>query len=93
MGFYYGSSEPPQEPGSSWREVLIIIFEVFRTLALPLGMIFGVMAGLVFIFYLFVAVHPLAGLAVILLIVAAIAGYGLWERYHPPSPEDIRLGR
>lgn len=90
MGFYYGSNEPPEDDQGSWREVFIIIFEVFRTLAIPLAMIFGVIAYLIFLFYLFVTVHPLAGLGGVLLVVAAIAGYGFWEWRHPPSIEDIK---
>ena len=49
MGFYYGSNEPPKEdpPPGSWRETIAIIWAVFKTLALPLGILFGAIFAMV----------------------------------------------
>ncbi|MEO8541916.1 MAG: hypothetical protein ABI577_19420 [bacterium] len=86
MGFYYGSNEPPKKDSSSssWREIITIILVVFRTLALPLGMLFGVVFGLVGIIYAF-TVSPWLGLAILLLIVGAVVARGVWEAKHPPE--------
>lgn len=91
MGFYYGSSEPPpdgNEPGG-FREALLITLAVFRALALPLAVIFGGLFGLILLFWLF-TVSAWAGLAALLVIAAAIAGYGYWEYRHPPNVEDLK---
>ena len=87
MGFYYGSSEPPPEKSSGGlKEVVLITWVVFRTLALPIGILLGGMMYLFLIFFLF-TIHPLAGLASILLIFAAIGARGVWEWRHPPRIE------
>ncbi|MBI5947363.1 MAG: hypothetical protein HY875_04415 [Chloroflexi bacterium] len=85
MGFYYGSGEPPQDekPGG-FKETILIIWAVFSVLALPMGIILGVVAGLVLLFFLF-SFHVLAGLAAIVLIIAAVAARGAWEAKHPPE--------
>jgi len=85
MGFYYGSGKEPQEekPGG-FREVLLITWIVFRALALPLGLIFGGIGGLILLFYIF-AWQPFAGLAIILLAIAAVVVRGIWEAKHPPE--------
>lgn len=88
MGFYYGSSRPPDDgdrPGGL-KEAMLITWIVFRTLALPLGVLFGGIAYLLLLFYLFTW-HPLAGLAGILVVVAAVAARAAWEWKHPPAIE------
>jgi hypothetical protein len=85
MAFYYGSSEPPEDqPPGSWRETISIIFAVFRTLALPLGLLFAAIFGLMLLIWSF-TVSPLIGLALLGLLVAALVGYGVWEAKHPPE--------
>jgi hypothetical protein len=86
MAFYYGSNEPQKEdpPPGSWRETLAIIVAVFKALALPLGILFGAIFGLMFLFYAF-TVSVWLGLALLALGVGALAGYGLWEAKHPPE--------
>jgi hypothetical protein len=86
MGFYYGSSQPPPEDDKqgSLKDALLITLVVFRTLALPVGILIGALLYLVLLFVLF-SLHPLAGLGGILLIVAPIAGRALWEWKHPPT--------
>ena len=86
MAFYYGSNEPPKEdpPPGSWRETIAIILAVFKTLAVPLGLLFGGILALVFIIFLF-TISGWLGLGVIALGVAAIIGYGIWEALHPPK--------
>jgi hypothetical protein len=84
MGFYYGSSQPPEDEPGGFKETLLIIWAVFQALALPLGILFGGMLVLVVLFVLFAA-HPLAGLSGLLAIVAAVVGYGAWEAKHPPE--------
>jgi len=87
MGFYYGPGQPPdKEPQGGLREALLITWVVFKTLALPLGILFGGLAYLVLLFVLF-TVHPLLGLGGILVVVAAIGVRGLWELKHPPRLE------
>ncbi len=88
MGFYHGSSEPPPDadkPGG-FKEAMYITWAVFRALALPLGVIFGGMIGLVFLFWLF-TVSSLAGLGGVLAIVLALVAFGFWEYKHPPEIE------
>ncbi len=85
MGFYYGSSKPPQEePPGGLKEMLLIIWVVFRTLALPLGFLFGGMGYLVLLFVLF-AINPFLGLGGILFLVGALVARGIWEAKHPPD--------
>ncbi|MGD9935376.1 MAG: hypothetical protein AB7T37_16900 [Dehalococcoidia bacterium] len=85
MGFYYGSSSPPpEEKGSSAKDVVMMTVAVFRVLALPLGVIFGGMAGLVGLFFVF-AWLPIAGLTVVAAVVLGVAGYAVWEWRHPPQ--------
>lgn len=86
MGFYYGSSQPPDDdpPPGSWRETFIIIWAVFKTLALPLGLLFGVVFGVILVIWAFI-VNPWIGLALVLLIVGALVARGIWEAKHPPE--------
>jgi hypothetical protein len=86
MAFYYGSGEPPKEdpPPGSWRETLAIIFAVFKALALPLGLLFGAIFGLMLLVWAF-TFSPWIGLAIIAVGLASVAGYGLWEAKHPPE--------
>jgi hypothetical protein len=87
VGFYYGSSEPPEEDKSGgFKESMLITWAVFRALAVPLGVIFGGLLGLMLLFWLF-TISGWAGLAGILAILAALAGYGYWEYRHPPTIE------
>lgn len=88
MGFYYGNGSPEPEDNKSGglKEALVITWVVFQVLALPLAILIGGIAYLVLLFYLFTW-HPLAGLAGILVIVAAVAARGVWEAKHPPQIE------
>ncbi len=82
MGFYHGrGSEPP--PGS-WRETFAIIGIVFRTLAVPLAILFGAMAGLFLLFWLF-TIHPLAAAGLIALGLMVLGARAFWEWRHPPE--------
>ncbi len=85
MGFYYGSSKPPEnkEPGG-FKETLLIIWVVFQALALPLGILFGGMAYLVLLFIMF-SIHPFLGLGDLLILVGALVARGIWEAKHPPD--------
>jgi hypothetical protein len=81
MGFYYGgpkAPEPEKEPGGC-MEVLIITRAVFGILALPLGLMVGVILAIVVIVALF-STNTLLGLVGLAVIAAAIAGYARWER-------------
>ncbi len=85
MGFYYGpGGQPPDDKPGGLRETLTIIWVAFSVLALPLGIILGVLAGLILIFWLF-TVHVLAGFGAIGVIVLAIVARGIWEARHPPE--------
>lgn len=85
MGFYYGSSTPPDEPPpGSWRETLLIIWVVFKALALPLGLLFGAIFGFVLLLWAFLT-SVLLGLALLGLVVAAVAAWAVWEAKHPPD--------
>ncbi len=89
MGFYYGPGTPPEDdkPGGI-KDALYITIAVFRVLALPLGILFGVLGYLVLLVFLF-GIHPLAGLAGILVVVAAVGLRALWELWRPPTLEDL----
>lgn len=83
MGFYYGPSTPPdkkdeQEPGGC-MEALILTRAAFAALAVPLLILFGAVAGLVLVLYLF-SIHPLLGLAGLVALALGIALYARWER-------------
>lgn len=82
MGFYYGRGSDP--PPGSWRETLAIIGIVFRTLALPLAILFGAMAALVLLFWLY-TVYPWAAAGLVVLVLAALGLRALWEWRHPPE--------
>ena len=84
MGFYYGSNKPPEEEPGGLKETIAIIAVVFRTLALPLGLLFGGMAALLFEFWLF-TLSPFAGLAGLACVVGALVARGVWEAKHPPD--------
>lgn len=85
MGFYHGSNQPPDEPEpGSWKEIFQIILIVFRVIALPLGLLLAAVLGLFALFYLFM-LHVLAGLGLILALVAAVVARGIWEARHPPE--------
>lgn len=85
MGFYYGSSQPPDDDGpGGFKETVAIIFAVFRVLAVPVGILFGGLLGLAGLFYLF-AFSKWAGLGVLAILVAALIARGIWEARHPPD--------
>jgi hypothetical protein len=86
MGFYHGSHTPPpkDEKEGGIAEALAITWVVFRVLALPLGIIFGGIIYLFIVFWLF-SIHPLLGLAGILVVVGALVARGVWEAKHPPE--------
>lgn len=86
MGFYYGSGEPPPDDDkpATFRETITIIWAAFSVLAVPLALLMGVFAVLIGVIWLF-TIHPLAGLAGILVIVAALIVRGVWEAKHPPD--------
>jgi hypothetical protein len=89
MGFYYGPGNtrgggPEDDKPGGIRETLAIIWVVFRTLALPVGVLVGVVIGLILLFYLF-TLTPYLGIAAIVLIVLAILARGIWEARHPPE--------
>ncbi len=94
MGFYYGSNTPP--PGDKKRrgsdessqqgtlkEAMLITWSVFQALALPLGLLFGAVAGLILLFFLF-TLHWIVGLGALGLIALALGARGIWELRHPP---------
>jgi hypothetical protein len=84
MGFYYSSgNEPPEDDKPGFLETLQIIWVVFRVLAVPLGMIIGVLLGLVLLFWLF-TVNTFFGLGFIAIIILALVARGVWEARHPP---------
>ena len=86
MGFYYGSNEPPKDdpPPGSWRETFSIIIAVFKTLALPLGILFGAVFGLLLVVWAFMTAVWL-GLALVALGIGALVVRGVWEAKHPPD--------
>lgn len=85
MGFYYNSgNEPPKDDKPGFLETLQIIWVVFRVLAVPLGMIIGVLLGLVLLFWLF-TVNAFFGLGFLVLIIVGLVARGVWEARHPPD--------
>jgi uncharacterized membrane protein YGL010W len=85
VGFYHGSNQPQKDSSqSSWRETLAIIAVVFKTLALPLGLLFGAVFGLILVIFAF-TVSAWLGLGLILLGVLALVARGVWEARHPPE--------
>jgi hypothetical protein len=85
MGFYYGSgAPPPEEKEGSLKEALLITWVVMKSLALPLGVLFGGIIALGFVIFLF-TLSGWAGLGAIALVVVAVAARALWEWRHPPT--------
>lgn len=86
MGFYFGSSSPPpdEDKQGSFKEAMLITWAVFKTLALPIGILLGGVVLLVGLFVLF-SIHPLLGLGALGVIVLAVVIRGLWEWRHPPT--------
>jgi hypothetical protein len=86
VGFYYGSSQPPDdEPGQGgFREMVAITWAVFQVLALPVGILLGAVFYLVIVFWAF-SIHPLLGLGSLLVAVAAVGARAVWEAKHPPE--------
>jgi hypothetical protein len=80
MGFYYGSSTPPEdkEPGGC-MEALILTRAAFAALAIPAAVLLGAILAIVLLFVAF-SVHWIVGLLYLALIVAGIAFYARWER-------------
>jgi hypothetical protein len=80
MGFYYGQSKTPEEkePGGC-LEALMLTRAAFGALALPLGILFGSVFGLVLVFYLF-SVNALLGVAALVAVVLGVAVFARWER-------------
>ncbi len=86
MGFYYGQDKPPDNEPSpgSWRETILIIWVVFKTLALPLGLLFGIVFGLILLIWAFI-VNAWIGLALLVILIGALVARGVWEAKHPPD--------
>lgn len=57
---------------------------MFKALAVPLGILFGAVIGLVLVILAF-TVSGWLGLGLIAAVVLALAGYGVWEAKHPPE--------
>lgn len=86
MGFYYGPSsspEPEKEPGGC-LEALTITRAAFGVLAIPLLVLFGAVAGIALMFYLF-TVHWSLGLLFIAALFGGILLYARWERKKWPG--------
>ncbi len=87
MSFYYDpGNQPDDEDEGSLKEVLAITFAVFKVLAIPVGIMFGTVLGLIVLFILF-SLHVLLGFGALGLIVAAVGIRGFWEWKHPPTFE------
>lgn len=90
MGFYYGPSsnpEPEKEPGGC-MEALIITRAAFAALALPVGILFGAILGMVLLIYAF-SFSRLLGLFIIALLIGGAVLYARWERRkYPGSPDS-----
>jgi hypothetical protein len=85
MGFYYsGGNEPPKDDKPGFKETMAIIWVVFRVLAVPLGLIIGILLGLVALFWLF-TVEKFLGFGIVALIILALIVRGVWEARHPPD--------
>ena len=84
MGFYYNSGGPsPEEKQGSLKEVVLITWVVLKMLALPMAILFGGVAVLVGLFYLF-SLSSLAGVSAIGVVLLAVLARGVWEWRHPP---------
>ena len=86
MGFYYDSGQPSpdDDKGGGFRETIAIIWVVFRVLAMPLGVLLGIVLALFGLFWLF-TITPFLGVGVIGLGIAALIIRGIWEARHPPE--------
>lgn len=86
MGFYYGSNQPPPEDDkpAGLRDIIAISWAVFSVLALPLGLLLGIVVYLVVLFWMF-SIHWTLGVTLLLLLVGSILARGIWEAKHPPE--------
>jgi hypothetical protein len=86
MGFYYNSGSPPPKDDKSggFRETLVIMWVVFRVLAMPVGVLLGIVVGFFALFWLF-TVTPYLGVTVLGLGVVGLVARGIWEAKHPPE--------
>lgn len=80
MGFYYDKQppKPEKEPGGC-LEALIISRAVFGVLAVPLGVLLGLILAVVVLVALF-SLAWYVGLVGILAIAAGVGAYARWER-------------
>lgn len=80
MGFYHGSSTPPEEeePGGC-KDALILTRAAFGVLLIPVAVLLGAVLSVVLLVYLF-SLHWLFGLLYLGLIGAGIAWYARWEQ-------------
>lgn len=90
MGFYYGSGDSKgphkggDEPDGGFKETLILIWVVLRVVAVPVGILMGVVLGIFGLFWLFTWAPILGGLVVVL-IIGALVARAVWEAKHPPE--------
>lgn len=93
MGFYYGQGGEPPKPEDDrpgWGETFVIIWVVFRALALPLALLFGAVFGVIAFIWLLTISGWLA-LGMIALGLGALGARAWWEWRHPPTIEDVKL--
>lgn len=69
-------------------EALILTRAAFGALALPVGILFGAILGLVLLIYAF-SYSRLLGLLIIAVLIGGIVAYSRWERRkYPGSPDS-----
>lgn len=80
MGFYYGSGTPPPEDDDKvgFREVVSLIFAMFKVLSVPFAIIMGGLLVVLALFWLF-TVNLLLGYAAMGLGIGALILRAIWE--------------
>lgn len=83
MGFYYGSGTPPPEDEDKvrFREVISLVFAMFKVLSVPFAIIMGGLLVVLTLFWLF-TVDIVLGYAVMGIGIGGLIIRAIWDSKH-----------
>jgi hypothetical protein len=89
MGFYYGSGAPPPEDDDKvrFREVVGLVFAMFKVLSVPFAIMFGGMLAVLALFLLF-TVNLLLGYAVMGIGIGALIVHAMRDSKSRKAPPE-----